>query len=1179
VKLRRLAIERLPGIDRPFELEKLADGLTIIVGPNGTGKSRLCAATQALLWPEDAIKGGSLAANALLEHSGTHWRVACDASGYGWQRDGVDSDPPPLPGEHLHACFFMGLRDLLDDSDSAGKNLAGVIRSQMSGGFNLEAVRRDFEASVSTQVGKTESKAVTSAENEIRNAEHKQAGVALQEEELDALETRADDAERAQQRLVHYDTALSLQKQKVEYAQCESDLAALPEALSHLDGKELEWLKKLDDHLVEKRNCREIANNALTDYLTAVRDSRLDEPIESASLATWCGRAERLSEIERDLGVAGQNALATCEALVNRRRALGGRANADATLAIEDDADLFAFLRESQTLATERETLTTRLGQLGTHEFSDEDARRLALLKRATEPLRAWLRAPDPGLQTIGGTLWPTRVHFLAAVVVLGAIGLVLHFAVALTALSIATAGVVAGLTVAGLLSRVRAEGSIATDWRAVAKQQFPEGSDAQPVSWTEDDVAASLRQLEEKMATLAAKYEHDLIRKVEREHFEVDLKSLETPAAHLEVRRETLAERLGLDALQPDAEMVDLARALDALRTAQTDDRSAAAKRNALEEQRKGLLADIATFLTGLGESEPTDAVSARAGTRTLEARDRTLRAAKADAKREEQTRERLDREIEELSMDRAEIFRMAAFEGDDYVALTRLLDQLARYGNLTHALEEHASVIRRAETALKSAGEGALSQLDAARLDKEKALLITESARLGELNRKIGEITSLACTARKGHDLEDAIAKRSAMLGELRDRRDEALAAEAGGFLIDSIRHEHESSQLPRVLERARHHFGAFSHHRYELQVSPRDNASFVAVDVKSGEGLSPDELSDGTRAQLILAVRLAFAEEVEQGADLPLFLDEALDHSDPDRFHAIARSLARMVADDARQVFYFSNDPTDVERFQAAFDEEDCDQIRSIDLAAIRGQIARVDGPQALRVPPLTPVPDPVGESAESYGAAIRVAALDPSGVFANPLYYVLRDTLPVLCEFLEARIDTVGQCRSVLESGAPFADKVVAGSEVGARLKDRIELFETFCLAWCEGRGKSVRRAEIEESGAVSDKYLEAVAEFAAETGGDAERLIATLREHSDERFKGYRVASADNLERFFVESGHLDERRILGEREIIERAIGTPAASQLSVKTAARLLHEWWSLSEPAASQRSRPVPS
>ena len=1174
MKLRRLAIERLPGIDRPFELEELADGLNIIVGPNGIGKSRLCAATQALLWREHAIEDGRFAANAMFDHDNAHWRVACDGSRHGWQREGVDSDPPPLPGEHLHACFFLGLRDLLDGSDSAGKNLASVIRHQMSGGFDLEAVRQRFEESVSTRVGRKESKAVSGAENEIRKAEQKQAEVARQEQELDTLQTGADDAERAQQRLVHYDTALSLQKQQGERAQCERELAATPEALAHLDGKEFERLGKLDEHLTEKRRDRETANNELTASLTVARESRLDEPIEGALLATWRGRAESLAVLERDLEVAGQNARATHEALASRRRALGGPANADTTLAIEDDADLFTFLRESQKLTTERETLNTRLAQLASHEFSEEDARRLALLKRASDSLRAWLRAPDPGLQATGGTLWPTRAHFFVAAVVLGAIGLALHVVVSLTSLAIATAGVGAGLAVAGLLARVRAEGSSETDWRAVAEQQFPEGGDARPAGWTADDVARSLRQLEEELATLAAKSEHDLIRKVEREQFEVDLKSLEAPAAHLEARRKTLADRLGLDALRPDAEMVDLARALDALRTAQAEDSSAAAKRDTLEEQRKQLLADIAACLTGLGESEPVDAVSARAGVHTLEERDRMLRVAKADAKREEQTRDRLDHEIDELSAERAQIFRVAALEDDDRVALTRLLDQLDRYGKLNHALEEHASGIRRAEAALDTAGEGALAQLDATRLADEKASLSTESGQLRELSRQIGEIQSLARTAREGHLLEDAIDTRSAVLADLRDRRDEALVAAAGSFLIEGIRREHEINQMPRVLERARHHFGAFTHHRYELNISPSDDASFVAVDVKSGVGLSLDKLSDGTRAQLILAARLAFAEEAEQGGDLPLFLDEALDHSDPDRFHAIARSLARMVADDACQVFYLSDDPTDVERFRAAFDEEGCGQITLIDLAAVRGQVARVDGPEALRVAPLSPVTNPAGETAESYGAAVGVAPLNPNReTFGHSLYYLLRDALPVLHEFLQARIETVGQCQSLLKGDTVLGNKVVAGSEVGAQLEARIALFETFCLAWREGRGKSVGRAEIEESGAVSDKYLDTVAEFAAEIGGDARHLIDALRERSDPRFKGYRGASADALERFFMDNGHVDERPILGESEIIERALGTPAASRIPVTTAARLLHEWWSLSEQAASPR------
>ncbi len=72
--------------------------------------------------------------------------------------------------------------------------------------------------------------------------------------------------------------------------------------------------------------------------------------------------------------------------------------------------------------------------------------------------------------------------------------------------------------------------------------------------------------------------------------------------------------------------------------------------------------------------------------------------------------------------------------------------------------------------------------------------------------------------------------------------------------------------------------------------------------AVDQKTGEGKGLDKLSDGTRAQLLLAARMAFSEEVDQGRTLPLFLDEALGQSDPVRYEAIVRSLGRVAKDQA-------------------------------------------------------------------------------------------------------------------------------------------------------------------------------------------------------------------------------------------------------------------------------------
>ena len=86
--------------------------------------------------------------------------------------------------------------------------------------------------------------------------------------------------------------------------------------------------------------------------------------------------------------------------------------------------------------------------------------------------------------------------------------------------------------------------------------------------------------------------------------------------------------------------------------------------------------------------------------------------------------------------------------------------------------------------------------------------------------LQEQIQEIRAEVRRAREGHDLEELLARRSTALDALRDRRDEALLSRAGQFLIESVRNEHETTQAPRVLERARELFGDFTHHAYPEQ-----------------------------------------------------------------------------------------------------------------------------------------------------------------------------------------------------------------------------------------------------------------------------------------------------------------------------------------------------------------------
>jgi hypothetical protein len=1173
VKLRRIRIERLPGIDGAFELDALGDGLNVIVGPNGIGKSRLCTAARALLF-KDSFGNGQIQADAVFEDREATWHVERDGSLHRWQRGGLDVPPPDLPGAQLDGCFFLGLRDLLDASDEAGQDLANDIRRQMSGGFDLDAIGRDLRTDRPRQVGKKERAAVDKADQEIRRAERSQEQIAEQTRKLDSMEREVEEATRAASRLPHYDAAIDLLRLREEHLRYVRDLSELPEALADLDGKELERLDTIDEQLSRKRRERNDAEEAARRSQAVARSTRLEGPVDPSLLSTWRQRAENLAALEGRLEAARGEARTALERATQARRALGDRSptdsgEAEAAHTIDDDFDLFALLRDCQKVESERTALIDRLELLEGHAFASDDERRLDALRRGVDALRLWLRAPEPGLRDSGSGSWPLRRIFLAVAAGLIMVGVGVSLFLSSTPMGvvgIAVCGIGIGLAIAGLLSRASGPPG-ESDLRARALQDLPESVEP-PLGWSVSDVTERLREIEMEVANLDAAKQRARDRSVDRGGLEASLMRLAERGRELDKRRRALAERLGLEGLPPAVEMVDLARLLDAVRSARGEAAGAVAGRDVLEAQWRRALEAMSDFLVGQGEATPSDAASARAGMISLLERDRRWSDATTHAAREASRREGLDEDIAALEGEKARLFHTARLENGDRTGLIHLLAGRGRHRERTEKRDEVASQIKHARLGLERAGEAALESLDLERLDKERAALAAMSARRDLIKDEIVEITTRADMAREGHVLEDALSKRSAALIALRERRDRALEASAGSFLIDAVRDEYEANQRPRVLDRARAHFATFTHHRYELNVSSADGRSFVAQDTKSGRGVGLADLSDGTRAQLILSARLAFAEEAEKGVRLPLFLDEALDHSDPDRFHAIARGLARMVSDDRRQIFYLSNDPTDVERFRAAFEEEGCDQLETLDLGRIRGQASRVDGPAALQVEPLAPVPAVADQSAEEYATAIGVSRLHPDrDIHAQHVFYLLRDDLGLLHRLLEARIETVGQCRNLLRSGSDLARDVVSASRVGRQLEDRIALFENFCLAWREGRGKRVARIEVEESGAISEHYLDAVVEMAESLDGDPRRLLAALRDRKEARLKGFRTSSLEKFERFLNDAGYLDDRPILIGSAISERALATPAASRLTAPLAAELIHLWWGLSE------------
>lgn len=129
-----------------------------------------------------------------------------------------------------------------------------------------------------------------------------------------------------------------------------------------------------------------------------------------------------------------------------------------------------------------------------------------------------------------------------------------------------------------------------------------------------------------------------------------------------------------------------------------------------------------------------------------------------------------------------------------------------------------------------------------------------------------------------------------------------------ETANFWLDHLERNYKSKTEGKLFTLSSDFLSRFTNGRYVLR------EDFSAYDVLKKENKLLDELSRGTRMQLLLAIRLAFALLNERNEKMPFFFDEILSSSDDIRENEIIDALYEM-AKEERQIFYFTCKKSDV------------------------------------------------------------------------------------------------------------------------------------------------------------------------------------------------------------------------------------------------------------------------
>lgn len=1045
MRLRSLTIQQLPGVGA-FALDGLADGTNLITGPNAAGKSSLIRALRYLIGGAHGGDPPALALSAEFEATNGCWRVQRAGSQIAWTHDGRAAEPPALPDADLLHCYWLQLEDLLSLDTADDRTLVERLRRELSGGFDLKALRTTPPFDFGPQTGRHEARALQTARGERQRVESEHQALRSESARLPEMEREAAAAEAAGRRAERLEQALSLLEARRLRLATERRLAEQPADMARLRGNELEQLASLER---ERAQCLERWNDSERARREAT--ARLDQTglaaqrPEPSELQT---HSERLQEQSQLADRLESERTRWREHRAQEQRAAAELGATEAPPTLDPDS------------VGQAGALGTRLHQAR----RERDAQQAKLAAAATDEA--------------AGSDRQTATPWIALIMIAGALGAGGWAAVSDVRWLLAAAAAVTGAGLWGLIAGLR--------------------------RWLR--IRDALNRQSDRHATRAE-----------------ELRQAEAALEACERERERFCRERGIDpALFEDAaaleRFVRLAVELDQARNARGAAEAAIeARAQELAEHQRQVRQFLAAWDAAPADD---DAGSLKAALEAFDTRCQQAATADTERHRAEQEIERLSGELERIDAKIARLYADAGLEAGDRDTLEARCAAYETWQQCRREYDNAISIEHERQRPLADDPEliERVESEDEDGLRDERERLTRQAAERDQLLADITDLrTRLRAAGRKG-ELERAAAAEERAREALADQFDQAMLAAAGRFLIDTVDTEYRNEHEPAVLTDARARFARFTHHGWSLQLDPQGD--FHAIDRSSDEPRPLTELSSGTRMQLLLAVRMAWARRIErQTAPLPLILDEALTTSDEHRFGEVAASLEQLVADEGRQVIYLSARRHEASLWQHATGR----RPHLIDLAQIRFGRASTDAHDyALHAP--EPLPEPAEHSPEQYATLLGVSPIDPrQPAAAIPLFHLLRDDLVLLHALMEHwRVRDLGALEGLLASEAAAA--AIPDAAMRHALAGRCQAARHWVAIWRQGRGKPVDRGVLEASELISATFIDRVTALAEQTGGDGAALIEALRAGHVPRF---RSGTTDELEAWLRDHGYID----------------------------------------------------
>jgi len=381
----------------------------------------------------------------------------------------------------------------------------------------------------------------------------------------------------------------------------------------------------------------------------------------------------------------------------------------------------------------------------------------------------------------------------------------------------------------------------------------------------------------------------------------------------------------------------------------------------------------------------------------------------------------------------------------------------------------------------------------------------------------KKLVEGSSLAIAEREYHQA----------LHDLERLRQEQVLGRIVNMIATKVEIESRSFEVPEVLRQASSWLERITANRYQLRVNKDE---FYAYDTVVKDNLSLEQLSDGTRIQLLFAIRMGFITVQEMSTDIrmPIFMDELLANSDDERALKIIDAVKEIAQN--RQVFYFTAQADEVEKFRQHATEVFSDL--SLDNLFKFSQVERYPLIQHVHIAPDLPKPN---EDYYAYGNTLGVSSQSLWMMIEELHSWYLFNDGEVLYKYLTDGRVRVGQLDSSDEQIARRID-ILRDAQRLARI----------------GRCRSLTMGDLAESSIglnTAAQYWQDIEQVLNDHQGSGKALMTALNDGSIKRVN---TKTKQDIYDWMVENEFLTEEKEMNIDQILSNLLSIHAS--LTIKS-------------------------